>query len=161
MNQTLTNLCRVAHEIGLGEDNERAAQRGVYLAHAKGVNLRYRFEPGTRGPHSRDLARDLAELGETPPETRREIAGRELAEPYRSALAEVRNLCQAPEETGLGQEQWLNLVAETDYLQRTRGMGAQALRDAVQVKMPQASQHLETAIKALAEAGINPLAQAG
>lgn len=97
--------------------NEQATEPLVYLLDSAGAGFGYSYEWDAFGPHSRELAADIADL--TPGDL---TAQTELEEPARAAAARVHAVVEVPATTGLPRSAWLRLLAAVDYLQREAGL---------------------------------------
>lgn len=96
---------------------EQAAEPLVYLLDSAGAGFGYLYEWDAFGPHSHELAADIADLT---PENLEEAE--ELEEPISGAAARVREALGQSNSLGLSQSSWLRLLAAVDYLQRQAGL---------------------------------------
>jgi len=101
-------------------DDRVRVQKAVYLGQSSGVDLGYRFGWYVRGPYSPALARDYYSLAEAIASGDTDYREKELREPIRSRLREIRPLLEVPNEIPLTKEGWLELVASLHYLLRVR-----------------------------------------
>jgi hypothetical protein len=97
--------------------SEQAAEPLVYLLDTAGAKFGYSYEWDAFGPHSHELAADIADL--TPENLK---AADEVKEPISSAAARVRETLEQCAALGLSRASWLRLLAAVDYLQHQAGL---------------------------------------
>lgn len=96
---------------------EQVAEPLVYLLDSAGAGFGYSYEWDAFGPHSNELAADIADLTDVDLERTEE-----LDEPLKSAADRVREILDPPPSLGLDKAAWLRLVAAVDYLRRVAGL---------------------------------------
>src|ERR1700680_4200455 len=120
MEPRLTVLALLLDALGVGADIEtvddrKRVQKAVYVAQRSGVDLGYRYSWYKRGPYSRALTRDYYELADSI-EIGEHTNGDKLRPASLAKLRKLRPLFAAPQETGLAQADWLELVALVGFL---------------------------------------------
>ncbi len=103
-------------------------QKKLYLTQLTGLDLAYRFGWYLHGPYSRELTRDAFRLKEE-----MELGERDFENETLGAFARKR-VEQAPEiwankPDGIGDDDWLELLASLHYLKHIAYMGKDARRD--------------------------------
>jgi hypothetical protein len=109
-------------------DQRLMVQKKVYLTQLTGLDLAYRFGWYLHGPYSRELTRDAFRLKEE-----MELGERDFENETLSAYARKR-VEQAPKiwankPDGIGDDDWLELLASLHYLRHIAYMGKNARRD--------------------------------
>lgn len=136
------------------EDRKRV-QKAVYLGQiAGGVNLGYRYGWYVHGPYSPALTQDYfaieeaQQLGETIDTSVR------LPRPLSERLAATAPLMEPEPNSGLGQADWLELLASIYYQHKYLGKSLEDTRAIIDAKKAHISGHFDLGVKALRDAGL-------
>lgn len=130
-------------------DDRKRVQKAVYLGQLTGVDLGYRFSWYLMGPYSPDLTRDYYMLREALESDAGIGSGRRLRPVLSQKLGQVQSLLQVPDDVGLTQEAWLELLASVDYLQRVSKQSSERIRDTIMRQKPHLENYLPQAIAVL------------
>src|SRR5262245_45792463 len=116
MDQRLVVLKVFLDELGVSDsidtvDDRKRVQKAIYLGQLSGLDLGYPFGWYVKGPYSTDLTKDYYSLAEAIASGDMDYAGKLLPEPLRARLQKVQPLMTVPDDIGLAQEDWLELVS--------------------------------------------------
>jgi uncharacterized protein YwgA len=125
----------------------KSMQKGVYLGQCAGVDLGYRFGWYIKGPYSPALANAYYELNESLASG--ETPGRNLRNDLRQRLAPVRNALRLPEDVGLSNDDWLELLASLHYLMQVRRLDIEAAGEVIRTKKNRLFPYVDEAHTAL------------
>ena len=100
-------------------DNRLLVQKGVYLLQDVGVELGYPYSWYVRGPYSSRLATDLFGFAESN-SANSEMKGYALGNETRERIGKVKDLLKLSDPSVDGRAKWLELLASTLFLIRTK-----------------------------------------
>lgn len=133
----------------------KRVQKAVYLGQLTGVDLGYRFGWYLKGPYSPALTKDYYGLAEALETGDDEYKTKELKRSLVKQLRKVTPLMKPPVDTGLPLEDWLELVASVDYLQRVGKNTKKETIDQLKKEKPRLVKHYDEAVEALYHVGFN------
>ena len=136
------------------EDRKRV-QKAVYLGQRLGVDLGYRYNWYRLGPYSPKLAKDYYELDMASSVEDDPAGGEALHKTVIDALQPFRALAVPPADSGLKEEDWLELMASVDYLQTVEGMRVEGARDRIGTEKKHLAAHFDDALCALKAAKLS------
>ena len=116
--------------------DRKRVQKAVYLVQQVGLDLGYQYGWYVMGPYSSALTRDYYELAASLEEGEEDFPAVELRGPVRERLERVKPLMTVPEQCSLDQPSWLELIASVHYLQKIRGLNADAADQELQKLKP-------------------------
>ena len=100
-------------------NDRKRVQKAIYLAQRAGVSLGYRFHWYLRGPYSPALTKDYYELADAITDGDAAVDKRMRSSPA-AKLEQIKPLLTPPEDVGLPQQDWMELIASIDYLKVVR-----------------------------------------
>lgn len=121
----LLDAVSIPSQIRTVEDRKRV-QKAVYLVQQIGLDLGYQYGWYVMGPYSAALTRDYYELAASLEDGEEDFATVELRGPVRERIDQVKPLMKVPADCSLDQPSWLELIASVHYLQKIRGLSAEA-----------------------------------
>lgn len=128
-----------------------AFQKRIYLVQVAGLHLGYRFSWNQYGPYSPELAQDRIRLESARDDIRELVKKLQIKDDVASTLGKVKAFIQTPNETGLTDVEWLELMSSLHYLaQESGGLPPQGDRGALEQDLISRKPHLE--VKALGQA---------
>jgi uncharacterized protein YwgA len=125
MDQRLVVLKLFLDELGVPDsidtvDDRKRVQKAIYLGQLPDLDLGYRFGWYLKGPYSTSLTKDYYTLADEIASGDRDYAKKNLPESVRARLRRVKPLMSVPDDVGLPQEDWLELVSSLHYLRKIR-----------------------------------------
>ena len=139
-------------------DDRKRVQKAVYLGQRAGVDLGYRFSWYLKGPYSPGLTEDYYALAASLHDGETDYEDRELVPHAKHCLGRIQPLMVVPSELkeALAQEDWLELVASTDYLLTVRKCDLGPAKDVLQQEKPRLAPYFGRAIESLKKYGLRP-----
>jgi uncharacterized protein YwgA len=155
MQPKLASLMLVLQSLGLEPDISSTAgrkliQKAVYFAQRGGVNLGYRFGWYKMGPYSRSLADDYYALARALA-AGDQLRGQSLRDAEARKLAALSQFFSLAEGTRLSKEDWLELLASVDYLQKVLRYPVAQATDTIRGTKGHLAGHLNSARQRLKE----------
>jgi uncharacterized protein YwgA len=159
MDQRLVVLKLFLDELGVSDsidtvDDRKRVQKAIYLGQLSGLDLGYRFGWYLKGPYSTDLTKDYYSLAEAIASGDMDYAGKSLPEPLRARLQEVKPLMTVPDEIGLAQEDWLELVSSLHYLRKIQGRDREKALETLRRGKPRLVPFADRAEEKLVQVGL-------
>jgi uncharacterized protein YwgA len=159
MDQRLVVLKLFLDELGVPDsintvDDRKRVQKAVYLGQLSGLDLGYRFGWYLKGPYSTSLTKDYYSLADEIASEDRDYEGKSLPESVRSRLQKVEPLMTVPDEVGLAQEDWLELVSSFHYLRKIRRCDREQALETLRREKPRLVSFAGRAEEKLVQAGL-------
>lgn len=161
MDPKLTTLQLFLETLGISPnietlDDRKRVQKAVYLGQLTGVDLGYRFSWYVMGPYSPDLTKDYYSLRDhlidEPDESETDKQAVRLQPALTQRLKKVRPLLEVPPDVPLSSEEWYELLASVDYLQRVSRRSDQSALETLGRQKPLLAPYTRYAKAALGEA---------
>jgi hypothetical protein len=131
----LLNELGVPSQIETVADRKRV-QKAVYLVQQTGLDLGYQYSWYLMGPYCAALTRDYYELAASSDEGEEDFPRVELRGAVLERLERVKPLMAVPDYCSLDQSSWLELIASVHYLQKARGLNADAAEQELKMLKP-------------------------
>ena len=134
----------IRFSIGTLDDRKRV-QKAVYLGQLSGVDLGYRFGWYIMGPYCPALTRDYFTLAEALGSDDTDWKGKTLKAAAKERLAVISPLLPVPENIGLDEEDWLELVASVHFLRTVSKLNDEDLNKTLKREKPHLHPFLSSA----------------
>ncbi len=159
MDQRLVVLKLFLDELGVPDsidtiDDRKRVQKAVYLGQRSGLDLGYRFGWYLKRPYSTSLTKDYYTLADEIASDGRDYEGKTLPEPIRARLQNVKPLMTVPEDVGLAQEDWLELVSSFHFLIKIRGCDRGQALETLRCEKPRLVSFADRAKEELVRVGL-------
>ncbi len=124
-------------------------QKAIYLVQSAGVSLGYRHAWYVYGPYSPAMTRDYYAISELKQGDQFDEDGWQLTSVAKDKIDGIKGLFVPPEDIGLDQPEWLELVASLRYLIKDSGYDFEKAAVTIDERKPHLKGKAEAAQKAL------------
>jgi len=129
-------------------DDRKRVQKAVYLGQLSGIDLGYRYGWYRMGPYCPALTRDYYALESEIAAGALDSEGRSFNAQVVEKLKVIIPLLKSPIE-GVGQEEWLELLASVHFLRKVSGKSHQEAQSILQQEKPHVADHFGVAVDLL------------